>query len=180
MRSVLLQEMLRHNAGRLNDAFFLGAYHQPYELRHAPRQRRRASRTAAKHKSRAARVRLIPNLLGNHAARIRELQHRVQIQTRIAPRRNLILAALTREDRPDAPDAFALPGAPEISFAVAVVAVAVKAGTIWGFDANRGIHNLNGVLNDGIVRWTDAQAHKFQEARVHHVAFVPHPAAVAR
>src|SRR5215469_15159261 len=85
--SVLLQEMLRHNTRRLNDALFFRTNHQPDEFRHAPGERRGAPCAAAEHKSRLTRVRLIPDLLRNHAALVCELQHRVQIQTWVTPRR---------------------------------------------------------------------------------------------
>src|SRR5215831_15984540 len=146
---MLLQEVFRDDTRRFNDALFLGANHQADELRHAPRQWCGASGAPAKHKSRAARVGLIPDLLRNHSALIRELQHRLQIQRRVMPGGNFILATLSGEDRPDAPDTFALPRPAEIGFAVTVVAVAVKARPAGSFHANRRIHNLHGVLNNG-------------------------------
>src|ERR1700739_1289941 len=131
--------MIRDDAGRFHDAFFLGANHQPQELSHAPGQRRCTACAAAKDKAGARRLGLFPHLLRDHAALICEMQHGVQIRRRIVPRRNLILAAFSSENWPEASDSLPLPRSAKISLAVAVVAVAVKRWAVRRFHANSAV-----------------------------------------
>jgi hypothetical protein len=70
-----LEEMFRNNAGHFYDTLLFRTDRQSQELRHAPRQWRRASGSASKPKTRLGWVGLIPNLFGNHPAFIRELLH---------------------------------------------------------------------------------------------------------
>jgi hypothetical protein len=76
-------EMFRHDCRHFHYAVLFGTNHQPDELRHAPRQRCGAPGSPAETESRESRVGLIPNLLGYHATRIRELLHGQQVWRRI-------------------------------------------------------------------------------------------------
>src|ERR1700740_453384 len=100
MALAALQEALSDDAGLLDDPLFLGVDDQANELRHAPRQRRRASRSCAKHEIRSRWLRAVPHLLGNHASGVSEMQHRFEIWYWVVASGNLIFAALARKNRP--------------------------------------------------------------------------------
>ena len=139
---LLLQEMLGDDGRLLDDSFFFEADDQSDELRHAPGERCGAAGAFAEDEMRLRGLSAIPNLLGNHAAGVGEMQHRIEIEGSVVPAGDLVFASFAGENRPDPSDAFAEPRAAEISFAVAIVIVAMEAGAVGRFNANRGVNDL--------------------------------------
>src|SRR5579863_759660 len=176
---MLLQKMVRHNRGLFDDALFLRADCQPDELGHAPGERGGAAGALAENEMRLGGLGAVPNLLGDHSAGVGEVQHGVEVEGRVAAAGDFVFAPFAGKDWPNSSDSCALPRTAEVCFAIAVVIVAAKAGTVGGFDANGRVDDLDGACNGGIVRGTDPQAHEFKEAGVNDVAFVPQATAIA-
>ena len=83
------------------------------------------------------------DLFGDHAACVGETLHGFEVRRWIVAHGDFVFAAFAGEDGPQTADAFALPGAAEESFSVAIVIVAAEPWAVGSFDADGGIDYVN-------------------------------------
>ena len=60
-----------------------------------------------------------------------------------------------------------IPFAAVVHFAIAVVAVAIKAFTVWSIDLDLPVNDFDALLDQRIVGWLDAEPHKFKKTGIH-------------
>src|ERR1700685_441040 len=93
------KEVVGDDARLFDDALFLRTHQQADELRHAPRERGRTTGSESKNEVRCRRLRPIPDLFWNHAARVCQMKHGVEILRGIAAESNFVFSALGCKDR---------------------------------------------------------------------------------
>src|SRR5439155_25906552 len=107
---------------RLDDTAVFDAEREPDELRVRPRERRRRTGALAKLQVSGRRaVRSVPDLLGEHPARVRELLQPVEQPSGVAAASQLVLAAFAGQERPQTADAGHVPAAPILLLAVPIM-----------------------------------------------------------
>src|SRR5438128_7066733 len=101
----------------------------------------------------------IPNLFRYQAHALGEVLKRAEIRTGVASGGDFVVPALAGEQRPRTPRAPARIGAAVCALAVAVVVVATPAGAEGRVHLEHGIHDAQGILDDGVVRATNPVPH---------------------
>src|SRR4051794_35707618 len=123
---------IRHHLRTLDRRPRLGRPGEPDELRVRPGERRRAERAFPLLEARfAGRRAPVPDLLGQHPAAVGGLRHVLQQRVRRAPREQLVLPPLAREDRPGATERAAgvvVEQPPRLSVAALAITVEGVAG----------------------------------------------------
>ena len=80
-----------------------------------------------------------------------------------------VVTSLAREQRPSAAMAPADKRAAIFPLPVSIVVIAVPAWAKRSLHFQHGVHHLERIYNDGIVRLADAIAHEFQKTCIHDV-----------
>src|SRR6516162_5707165 len=111
-----------------------------------------------------------PKLFGDHAADISEVFHCLDERHWIPPGGELVMAALTRQDRPCPPDAGPVIGAAVILLPVPIVIVAAPAWTLRQISLDDTVNDLYRIAYYRIVRIANAQPDKMKEISADYVS----------
>src|SRR5205085_7625927 len=114
-----------------------------------PDQRHRAAGRTPIEQLALRHVNAIPDLLGEHAAVARlRAHHAEEVHRRLRPpARELVMRALTGEQRPPSADTRAIEGRAIFVLAVAIVVVSIPRRARMRAAAEQGIDNANGIEN---------------------------------
>ena len=111
----------------------------------------------------------VPDLFGQHPAARRHPAHRLEVGSRIATCRQLVVAALADQERPATTDPGAVEGAPVLVLPVAVAAVAVPGGSAGRLGPEERVRDRERREDPRVVRHPQAEAHQGQEVRADHL-----------
>src|SRR5665213_2381626 len=133
-----------------------------------PHQGHRRASALAEVPTMASAVTFVPHLLRKQASSGRESLHRPDKGLHIPPSGELIVTPLACQQGPEPSFAPALKGPSVRTKAIAVVIVAMPAGTVRSNDLEDGVHNTERIFDQCVSRRSYAVANQFKKSGIDH------------